>query len=359
MRQITILFMSLLSGVCFGVALSTFLLTEGYLSNYYRAYIVQSGSMAPSLPVGSIVITKTAAVYSEGDIITFTPEGTKNQITHRIVSVGTSDAGATFTTKGDANEEADSWRITQDRVLGKSLFIIPKLGYLADFVRTPKGFVALVVIPASIIIYEELKAIVRELAKLIFRRKGNPENGIKTAAAIPILGVLLMLAGPTSSFVFNTETSRINLFKAHMAPETSPSPTPSSEPELNLVINEFMPHPTTDDKEWVEIYNPTNQPISLAGWALDEQNQNPKTLDSLGSVPALGFVVYENPTTGWLNDGGEKLDLLLLNPQTQIIDSHTYSNSSLGVSIGRQPNGTGDFKNCTQPSKGATNNQQC
>lgn len=164
-RRLLIVSMSVLSGVSFGIAVSSFLLSNGYLSGQYKAFVVQSGSMEPAIKTGSVVITKTQKNYKVGDVITFSLDGKgREHITHRIVEVSDS-----FRTKGDANEEPDLWQVQQDQIIGKSILTIPYLGYFADFVKTPKGFVILVIIPTSIVIYEEMKSILRETKKIIFK----------------------------------------------------------------------------------------------------------------------------------------------------------------------------------------------
>lgn len=168
-RRLLIVSMSVLSGVSFGIAVSSFLLSNGYLSGQYKAFVVQSGSMEPAIKTGSVVITKTEDNYKIGDIITFSLNGkSKEHITHRIINI--SDK---FETKGDANEEPDLWQADPTQIVGKSILSIPYLGYFADFVKTPKGFVLLVVIPTSIVIYEEMKSILRETKKIAFRQKNK------------------------------------------------------------------------------------------------------------------------------------------------------------------------------------------
>ncbi len=349
-RQLLTIFLATLSGVCFGVAVSTLLLTKGVLSGGLRAYIVQSGSMEPALSTGSVVLTKTFDSYNPGEIITFSTGG-RELTTHRIVGIDNVNGQTVFRTKGDANEEVDNWTVQESQIVGRQIFSIPKLGYLADFVKTPKGFVILVVIPASIIVYEELKAILSETRKMVFKKRNGKSQNSSVMSVIPIVGIVLLLLSPTASFSFDTETSLSNIFGGVI-----PSPTPNP---LNLVINEFMPQPISPETEWVEIYNPTASDISLVGWALDEVDQSPKPLDALGVIPANGFVVYQHTNTSWLDNGGETLELLLLDPQSQVIDSHTYPAGSAGVSVGRDVDGSGVFKSCTTPTKGTSNNTQC
>ncbi len=363
-KKLIVISLATLSGVCFGVAVSTHLLVTGALSSSYRAYIVQSGSMEPALKTGSIVITRSAEKYKAGDIITFTGQGT-SQITHRILGVETENGETVFTTKGDANEETDSAKVRGSQIIGKSFISIPHVGYFADFVRTPKGFVILVVIPASIIVYEELKTIIKTLKQSFSRlsaQAGKRESGMtKSSLLIPVLGVFFLFLGTTGSFFLDNEASTTNVLGAaetFSSPAPTPSATPSPTPTpLNLVINEFMPQPTTGEFDWVEIYNPTDTPISLIGWTIDEGDQNPKLLDSFVSIPAFGFVVYEHTNNAWLDNAGETIDLI--DPTNQVVDFQIYGGSTPGVSRGSATDGTGVFFTCLAPSRGLSNNGIC
>ncbi len=130
---------------------------------------VFTGSMEPAIPVGSIVVIKPAnpETLKIGDIICFKIETeSATTVTHRIFDI-TSQG---FITKGDANEDPDQWIVKKENVIGKVTAVIPFLGYLGYFVRTPIGFILLIIIPASIIIIMEIRNIVKEL------RKQKPEQ---------------------------------------------------------------------------------------------------------------------------------------------------------------------------------------
>jgi signal peptidase len=125
---------------------------------------VYTGSMEPAIPVGSIVVIKPANpdTLKVGDIICFKTEAESPiTVTHRIIGI-TSQG---FITKGDANEDPDQWIIKKENIIGKVIAVIPLLGYIGYFVRTPIGFILLIIIPATIIIIMEIKNIIKELKK--------------------------------------------------------------------------------------------------------------------------------------------------------------------------------------------------
>ena len=53
----------------------------------------------------------------------------------------------------------------KENVIGKAILTVPFIGYLGYFVKTPIGFILLIVIPASVIIIMEIRNIVKELKK--------------------------------------------------------------------------------------------------------------------------------------------------------------------------------------------------
>ena len=99
----------------------------------FSSSVVLTGSMSPSIEPDDLVITKKQGSYLEGDIITFLSEGTS--VTHRIVSAN--DDG--YSTKGDANNTEDGSPVKIESVTGKVVLIIPKVGRLIGFIRTPIG----------------------------------------------------------------------------------------------------------------------------------------------------------------------------------------------------------------------------
>ena len=123
---------------------------------------VFSGSMEPAIPVGGIVVIKPVdpETLKIGDIICFTLSE-PTSITHRIKNI--TDEG--FITKGDANEDPDQWIVKKENVIGKAILTIPFIGYIGYFVRTPTGFILLILLPASVIIIMEIRNIAKELRK--------------------------------------------------------------------------------------------------------------------------------------------------------------------------------------------------
>lgn len=103
-----------------------------------QVYSVISGSMEPKYPVGSLIYVKDVDPYSikEGDVITYVlPNDTPS--THRVVRVD--EDNQLFYTKGDANKTEDGAPVHFKNLIGKPVFKIPLLGYVAHYIQHPPG----------------------------------------------------------------------------------------------------------------------------------------------------------------------------------------------------------------------------
>lgn len=146
----------------------------------FKIYVVKSGSMEPAIKTGSVVIDKTMDEYEVGDVITFkNKDKPLETTTHRIFDEEMQGNIKIFTTKGDANNSSDSIKVSPDKIVGKVIFKIPYFGYAVAFVRTLPGFIILIVIPATIIIYEEINKIHHETKQIIKKRKEKKLSKIK------------------------------------------------------------------------------------------------------------------------------------------------------------------------------------
>lgn len=136
------------------------------ITGNYKLMIVQSGSMEPAIKMGGIVMVKPADDYKIGDVISFGEvTRTKSPTTHRIYDIRVADGKPYYITKGDANEEPDQKEISKGEIIGKVLFSIPYVGYAVDFVKKPIGFALIILVPAAVIIGDEIKNIVEEIKK--------------------------------------------------------------------------------------------------------------------------------------------------------------------------------------------------
>ncbi len=128
--------------------------------------------------------------------------------------------------------------------------------------------------------------------------------------------------------------------------------TPTSSYD-NIFISEAMVNPTTGEKEWLEIYNNNDFPVSLNSWYVDD-------LENAGSSPkifsleinAKSYAVF-NLTSSMFNNDGDSVRLLDFNKNLK--DDFEYEKTEQGKSLGRTSFDSDDF--CLQePSKNSVNN---
>ncbi|WP_461164802.1 signal peptidase I [Arthrobacter sp. R4-81] len=97
-------------------------------------YTVLTGSMRPTMPPGSLVVTKPveASELKVGDAITYQiRSGEPEVVTHRIISLSQTLGGETlFTTQGDANPHPDEKPVKAGQIRGVVWYSIPFAGYL-------------------------------------------------------------------------------------------------------------------------------------------------------------------------------------------------------------------------------------
>jgi signal peptidase len=152
------------------------------IKNNYKIYAVLSGSMQPAIKTGSVVLVRPESSYKIGDIITYKkPDSTTQNelVTHRIVEQKQDSGSSYFVTKGDANNGPDEAKVTQDIIVGKMIFNLAFAGYIISYIKTLPGLILIILIPATIIIYEEIKKIHRETKQIISKRREVKKNAKK------------------------------------------------------------------------------------------------------------------------------------------------------------------------------------
>lgn len=111
----------------------------------HKLYIVDSGSMSPTIKEDSMIIVKEEKPeeIKEKDIITY--YGYENsRVTHRVIEV--QNQGEFFITRGDANDSNDPFPLEGKKLIGKVVYIIPLVGGIFRFIRTDLGIGLLIIL---------------------------------------------------------------------------------------------------------------------------------------------------------------------------------------------------------------------
>lgn len=126
-------------------------------SPYLDGFIVISGSMEPEIKTGALLFTYSTSAENikTGDTITY--RNGDRITTHKVIFTGMEDDELYFMTKGVANEQPDQGTVAPDQIIGKKLFSVPYLGFVAAWAGTPTGIFTLFILLSSILLYFEAR----------------------------------------------------------------------------------------------------------------------------------------------------------------------------------------------------------
>lgn len=140
-------------------------------------YTIVSESMVPTIDVYDIIIdtrVNDPSSLKEGDIITFRSNFIDTDgytITHRIISIDNTSGETRYYTKGDHNSRQDEGYITFDNIVGKVVYIAPKIGKIQAFVSSKFGWLLIIFIPAVGIIIMDVFRLIK-----VYRIKNQIES---------------------------------------------------------------------------------------------------------------------------------------------------------------------------------------
>lgn len=132
-------------------------------------------------------------------------------------------------------------------------------------------------------------------------------------------------------------------------PTFSPTPSPTA---TKIFISEILPHPETGKQEWVELYNDTEQSVTLENWYIDDTSDSGATPYRFSVfVPAKSYAVVDLAGAMFNNDG----DTVRLLDQNEIQkDSLIYTELDKRYTLNRRSLSSPLF--CfAQQSRGETN----
>ena len=127
------------------------------LTGSIKLLIVLSGSMTPFMQVGDIIVVDSTAPedLKVGDVLAmYMPDKNDTVLTHRIISI---DENLNYITKGDNNEDIDTFVANSTHVIGKTAFILPLLGYFSRGDKKGILFVLFIALPSALILLDEAK----------------------------------------------------------------------------------------------------------------------------------------------------------------------------------------------------------
>ncbi len=164
---------NVVTSVLVAVAVAFAILLVGARLFGFKVYSVVSGSMEPEYTVGTLIYVKGADPdeVEVGDVITFALKN-ETPATHRVIDIDKENQ--LFYTKGDANDTSDA-PVQFNNLIGKPIFKIPYLGYVAHYIQHPPGIYVAIVAGACLLIFAFLPDLFKEdkSDKAIPETKGN------------------------------------------------------------------------------------------------------------------------------------------------------------------------------------------
>jgi signal peptidase len=158
--------MLLVAGATFG-GYGLFMLAMGTTT---PLVVVTSESMEPTFYRGDLAVIqgKAADQVRLGDIVVYsdTTYMPGTSIIHRVISIDIVNGTYYYYTKGDHNPTQDPGTRTYSEIVGVVVFVIPQLGNVSLFLRTPLGLLLIVVLFLAILFVPEAAC----------RKKEEPER---------------------------------------------------------------------------------------------------------------------------------------------------------------------------------------
>jgi signal peptidase I len=135
-----------------------------------RLYSVQTGSMAPTIQPGDLVVSTkiNPSNLQVGDIVSY--KGQPGAVTHRVYKIF--NQKDYLVTKGDNLTQPDP-PVSYDQITGKTIKVIPRLGHLFDFLRRPVGLISLVYAPALLIVSIEMYHLAGHFNRRLYRQPAH------------------------------------------------------------------------------------------------------------------------------------------------------------------------------------------
>jgi len=150
----------------FGGTFASYLILRAVMNTPVPIVVVTSGSMVPTIYEGDILFVQNVPgediiagshVNRTGDIIIYETQGVwpvplQEPVVHRVIDKNWSSGKWWFRTQGDANYAPDGYWIPEEKVYGKVVGVIPKLGWVKLFLDRTNIAIPLLVILAAVLV---------------------------------------------------------------------------------------------------------------------------------------------------------------------------------------------------------------
>lgn len=125
----------------------------------YGAAVVLSGSMEPELSINDLIIVKKTDDFQVDQVVVY--QDGNSLVVHRILEIRENEV----ITKGDANNTEDE-PIEKSRIKGKVIFMIPGVGNIVEFIKTPLGTILIILLAVAFMEIPRLKEKQKDLDEI-------------------------------------------------------------------------------------------------------------------------------------------------------------------------------------------------
>ena len=163
------------------VAMKLYIAKGDKYKPFFSVYTIVSPSMVPTINVYDIIINKAVnnpTDVQKEDIITFTSTGVLSKgltVTHRVkdILIDEQTNEYEYVTKGDNNLIKDDTPAKYSNLIGKVILRFPGLGKVQAFVGSKFGWLVVVIIPALIIIIQDVLKLIKVTR---YKKQADIEN---------------------------------------------------------------------------------------------------------------------------------------------------------------------------------------
>lgn len=143
--------------------------------------VIQTGSMEPNIPTGSLVVIIPDSSYEVDEVVAFQTEKGKIHTVHRIVAID----GDIITTCGDANDGSNDPAFNVSLIKGKVVLTIPWWGYFTNAMKHPVVIIFVAALAALLLVLsmrsdntkekdeQDVERIKAEIERLKAQQEGN------------------------------------------------------------------------------------------------------------------------------------------------------------------------------------------
>jgi hypothetical protein len=138
------------------------------------------------------------------------------------------------------------------------------------------------------------------------------------------------------------------------SPGSMDAPTP--DPLRSVVINEFFAPTSPFDSWFIELFNRGDQALDLSGCSLSDDPKTNKFVLPAGSIIApRSFEVYDQNALGFTPNATGGTLYLRNATGNRVLDAVRYEGQQPGLSCGRVPDGSPEFRTLAGRTPGTTN----